>query len=93
VQATLDEFQILLLRRLCDACLRHASTAPDFKELTADQATGLGTSWYHETHEDLAALGLLDPRTAGENDWTSTLRPVVGTRPLFVESLGRRGRP
>lgn len=77
MQATLDDFQVLLLRRLYDECLRDESTAPDFRELMRDQASKLGGTWYGETYDDFTALGLLDPRASGEDFRAGAIRATL----------------
>jgi hypothetical protein len=87
MQATLDEFQVLLLRRLYDECLRNQSTAPDFRELMEDQESKLGGTWYGETYEDLMALGLLDPGASGEAFGPAPFGRLSAKGRWFVESL------
>jgi hypothetical protein len=87
MQATLDKFQILLLRRLYDACLLDESAMPNFKELMDDQADKLGKNWYHETYEDFVALGLLDPRASGEGFGPTPFGRLAAQGRWFVESM------
>jgi hypothetical protein len=87
MQATLDKFQILLLRRLYDACLRDESAMPKFKELMNDQARKLGENWYHETYEDFVALGLLDLRGSGETFGPTPFGRLAAQGRWFVESM------
>jgi hypothetical protein len=87
MQATLDEFQVLLLRRLYDQCLLNPSLLPDFKDLMEDQASKLGRNWYHETYEDFLALGLLDPRASGEAFGPTPFGRLSARGRWFVESL------
>jgi hypothetical protein len=87
MHATLDLFQVSLLRRLYDACLRDQSAMPDFKELMEDQASKLGENWYHETYEDFVALDLLDPRTSGEAFGPTPYGRLSAHGRWFVESM------
>lgn len=66
MQATLDEYQVVLLRRLYDADHLNQSELHDFETLMADQAEHLADHWYGETFEDFEALGLLDVRVSGK---------------------------
>jgi hypothetical protein len=87
LQATLDEFQILLLRRLYDDCLRDLSIIPDFKDVMEDQASKLGDNWYHETYEDFVALGVLDPQASGETFGPAPFGRLSARGRWFVESM------
>lgn len=89
MQATLDDFQVLRLRRLYDECLRDESTAPDFRELMRDQASKLGGTWYGETYDDFTALGLLDPRASGEDFGPAPFGRLSAKGRWFVESMGK----
>jgi hypothetical protein len=88
MEATLDEYQVRLLRRLYDACLLNQSVAPDFRELMSDQASKLGAHWYHETYEDFMALGLLDPKASGEAFGPTPFGRLSAHGRWFVESMG-----
>lgn len=86
MHATLDTFQVTLLRRLYDAGLRDLSALPDFKKLMEDQSSKLGENWYHEAYEDFVALDLLDP-ASGETFGPTPYGRLSARGRWFVESL------
>jgi hypothetical protein len=65
MQASLDEYQVTLLRRLNDADHLAHSELHDFATLMGDDLAGLPDHWLDETYQDFQALGLLD-RNSGQ---------------------------
>ena len=63
MNATLDEWQIFLLRRLRHADWVEPGDLHDFATLMGDDLDGLPEHWLDETYQALEAFELLDPRS------------------------------
>ena len=64
MNATLDEWQIVLLRRLRHADHLSPSEPHDFATLMGDDLEGLPDHWLEETYQTYDVLGLLDKASA-----------------------------
>jgi hypothetical protein len=60
MSATLDEWQIALLRRVRHADHLSPSELHDFSTLMGDDLQGLPDHWLEETYQTYEVLGLLD---------------------------------